>query len=73
MKDEPKSIDELYSDYKLFYAKCFMDIAKNKKELFEAIKELSMYDLSKREDIIKTFKRKVSELNISEEELFCMN
>ena len=68
MKSKVKSIDELYSDYKLFYAKCFIEIAKTKKELFDAIKEISMPEVCKREDLFNTFKKKATELGIDENE-----
>lgn len=68
MKSKPKSIDELYSDYKLFYAKCFINIAKTKKELFDALKEISMSEVCKREDLFNDFKKKAMELGIDENE-----
>lgn len=67
-KSKAKSIDELYSDYKLFYAKCFIDIAKTKKELFDALKEISMSEVCKREDLFNDFKKKATELGIDENE-----
>lgn len=64
MKSKAKSIDELYSDYKLFYAKCLIEIAKTKYELFDALKEISMSDVCKREDLFNDFKKKAIELGI---------
>ena len=64
MKSKAKSIDELYSDYKFFYAKCFIEIAKTKDELFDAIKEISMLEVFKREDLFNDFKKKAIELGI---------
>ena len=65
IKSKAKSIDELYSDYKLFYAKCFIEIAKTKDELFDAIKEISMLEVFKREDLFNDFKKKAIELGIN--------
>ena len=67
-KSKAKFIDELYSDYKLFYAKCFIDIAKTKKDLFDALKEISMSEVCKREDLFNDFKKKATELGIDENE-----
>ena len=68
IKSKAKSIDELYSDYKLFYAKCFIEIAKTKNELFDALKEISMSEFFKREDLFNDFKKKVMELGVDENE-----
>ena len=65
IKSKAKSIDELYSDYKLFYCKCFIEIAKTKDELFDAIKEISMWEVFKREDLFNDFKKKAIELAIN--------
>ena len=65
---KPKSLDELYSDYKLFYAKRFIEIANTKKELFDVLREISLSDLSKREDLFNAFKKKCSELGIKKDE-----
>ena len=68
MKSKAKSIDELYSDYKLFYAKCLIEIAKTKYELFDALKEISMLDVCKREDLFNDFKKKAIELGLCKNE-----
>ena len=68
MKSKAKSIDELYSDYKLFYTKCLIEIAKTKDELFDAIKEISMLEVFKREDLFNDFKKKAIELGIYKNE-----
>ena len=68
MKSKAKSIDELYSDYKLFYAKCLIEIAKTKYDLFDALKEISMSDICKREDLFNDFKKKAIELGIYKNE-----
>ena len=64
IKSKAKSIDELYSDYKLFYAKCFIEIANTKDELFDALKEISMSEVFKREDLFNDFKKKAIELDL---------
>ena len=69
IKSKAKSIDELYSDYKLFYAKCLIEIAKTKYELFDALKEISMSDVCKREDLFNDFKKKAIELGIDKNDL----
>ena len=69
IKSKAKSIDELYSDYKLFYTKCLIEIAKTKYELFDALKEISMSDVCKREDLFNDFKKKAIELGIDKNDL----
>ena len=69
MKSKAKSIDELYSDYKLFHAKCLIEIAKTKYELFDALKEISMSEACKREDLFNDFKKKAIELGIDKNDL----
>ena len=69
-KDKAKSIDELYSDYKLFYAKRYIEIAKTKEDLFDAVKGLPMFEVCEREDIINAFSKKALELGIDEDKLF---
>ena len=68
MKSKAKSIDELYSDYKLFYTKCLIEIAKTKYELIDALKEISMSEVCKREDLFNDFKKKAIELGIYKNE-----
>ena len=68
IKSKAKSIDELYYDYKLFYAKCLIEIAKTKYDLFDALKEISMSDICKREDLFNDFKKKAIELGIYKNE-----
>ena len=68
MKSKAKSIDELYSDCELFYAKCLIEIAKTKYELFDALKEISMSEVCKREDLFNDFKKKAIELGIYKNE-----
>ena len=68
IKNKAKSIDELYSNYKLFYAKCFIEIAETKYDLFDALKEISMSEVCKREDLFNDFKKKAIELGIYKNE-----
>ena len=63
--DKVKTMDELYSDYKLFYAKQYVELARTKKELFEAVKELSLTDICKRGDFLESFNKKAIELNVT--------
>ena len=68
IKSKAKSIDELYSDYKLFYTKCLIEMAKTKYDLFDALKEISMSEVCKREDLFNDFKKKAIELGIYKNE-----
>ena len=60
--NKPKTIDEIYSEYKLFYAKRYIELARTKKELFEAVQDIPITDLCKRYDLLDSFYKKVTEL-----------
>lgn len=63
-------MDELYVDYKIHYAKRYIEMARTAKDLYDAVKQIPFEKVFEREDIIMAFNKKASELGVDEDKLF---